>query len=84
MMHHLVSQEQDSPQAKLIVVEIGKVLERWTKAFEDQDIVVRFHSKPMYGWNTSATGETLVHLILMLNMRVLHLNRLKFDCDILF
>ena len=82
--HQLVRQEQDSPQVELVVVEIEEVLKRWAKVFKDQDIVVAFCSEPMYSWNARATGEILVHLVLMLDLRVLYLNNLKFDCNVLF
>ena len=82
--YHLVSQGQDSPQVELMVVEIENILEGWTKVFKDQDIVITFHSKPIHSWNTSVPSKILVHLILMLNMRVLHPKGLKFDHDILF
>ena len=83
-MYHLVSQEQDSPQAELMVVEIENVLKGWIKVFKDQDIVIPFHSKPIYSQNTSVRSKVLVHLILMLNMKVPYLKGLKFNHCILF
>jgi hypothetical protein len=82
--HQLICQEQDSLQVELAVAEIEEILKRWAKTFKDQDIVVAFHSKPMYSWNANAAGKILVHLVLVLNLRMLHLNSLKFNCDVLF
>ena len=46
--HQLVCQEQDGRQAELPVVVIEEVLKRWTKVFQNQNIVVTLRPKPMH------------------------------------
>jgi hypothetical protein len=65
-------------------VAIEEILEGWTKVFQDQNVVVTFRPKPMYGWNTNSTSETLVHIVFVLDLRVLCVNGLELDGDVVF
>jgi hypothetical protein len=51
-----------------VVAQIEDILERGTKATDDQGIVVAFRSKPLDGGDANAT-KTLVYLKLVLQLR---------------
>jgi hypothetical protein len=65
-------------------VAIEEVLKRWTKVFQDQNVIVTFSSKPMYTRNANGASETLVHTVLVLDLRVLCVDDLELDGDIAF
>jgi hypothetical protein len=82
--HQLVCQEQDGRQAELPVVVIEEVLKRWTKVFQNQNIVVTLRPKPMHWWNANGASETLVHIVLVLDLRDLHAADLELDGNVVF
>jgi hypothetical protein len=65
-------------------VAIEEVLERWTRVFQDQNVIVTFSSKPMYTRNANGASETLVHMVLVFDLRVLCVDDLELDGDITF
>ena len=60
---------------------IEYVLKGWAKKCEYHSIVIAFRSKPMNRWDPDATLEALVDPVLMLELKVVRLNRLQLDDD---
>ena len=60
------------------------VFEGWTKVFEYHGIVLAFCSKPVNGWDAKPTCEALIHLVFMLKLRLLGIERLKLDSNFHF
>lgn len=77
--HHLVGKEQHSLERELAVAEIEEVLEGWTKEVDDHGVVVAFLAVPSDKGDTDAACERLVDFCLVLELRVLSLDRLELD-----
>jgi len=65
-------EQDDGRQAELLVVVIKEVLKRWTKVFQDQNIVVTLHPNQCTDGMPMVASKTLVHIVLMLDLRDLH------------
>lgn len=77
--HHLISQEQNSLEAEFSIAEIEKVLQRWTKEIYYHGIIVALLTIPTDKGNTNTTGQCLVNLCFILELRVLCLDRFELD-----
>lgn len=77
--HHLVSQEENSLETELSVAKVEKVLERGAEEVNDHGIVVAFLTIPADKGYSDTTCQRLVHLCLILELRVLCLDRLELD-----
>lgn len=64
------------------MAEIEEIFERGTEEIDDHRIVVALGSEPAHEGDADATGKGLVHLRLVLELRVLGLDGLKFDSDL--
>jgi hypothetical protein len=82
--YHLVCQNQDCLQVKLAVEAIKEIFEGRAKTFKDHGIVIAFCSEPANGWDTDATYEAFIDLVFIFKLRVLRIDRLELDSNILF
>lgn len=81
--NQLVSKKEDSLQRKLSVAEVEKILQTGAKEIQDHGIVVTLGSEPTNEGNTNSTGEGLVDAGFIFKLRVLGLDRLKLDSNLL-
>ena len=61
------------------MAEIEKILKRRTKKVKNHCVVITFRAKPSDKWHTNASGESLVDLGFVLELRVLGFNRFELD-----
>jgi len=80
----MVCQNQDCLQVKLAVEAIKEIFEGRAKVFKDHGVVIAFCSKPVNGWDTNATYKAFIDLVFVVKLRVLHIDRLELDSNILF
>ena len=81
--HELVGEQEDRLERELAVAKIEQVLEARSEKVHDHGVVVALDAVPAYERDADATGERLVHLGLVLELRVLRLDRLELDPDLL-
>jgi hypothetical protein len=79
----LVGEEQDRLQRELAVAEVEQVLEGGAEEVQDHGIVVALGAEPAHKGNADAAGEGLVDAGLVLELRVLGLDALELDGDLL-
>jgi hypothetical protein len=79
----LVGEEQNGLEGELAVAEVEQVLQRGTKEIQDHGIVVALGTKPADEGNADTTCEGLVDAGLVFELRVLGLDALKLDGDLL-
>jgi hypothetical protein len=82
--YHLVCQNQDRLQVKLAVEAIKEIFKGRAKTFKDHGVVIAFCSKPVNGWDTDATYEAFIDLVFVVKLRVLRIDRLELDSNVLF
>jgi hypothetical protein len=81
--YELIGQEQDSLQGKLAVAEVEQIFQARAEQIKDHGIVVTLGSKPTDEWDADASSKGLVDTSLIFELRVLGLNTLKFDGNLL-
>lgn len=81
--YELVGEEKDGLEGELAVAEVEEVFERRSEKIEHHGVVVALHSEPPHKRHSNTTGERLVDLGLILELRVLGLDRLELDGDLL-
>ena len=79
----LISKEEDGLEGELSVAEVEKILQTGSEKIEDHGVVVTLGTEPADKWDTDTTGEGLVDAGLIFELRVLGLDRLKLDGDLL-
>lgn len=79
----LVGQEEDGLEREFAVAEVEEVLERRAEEVENHGVVVALSAEPSDEGNTDATGQGLVDTSLILELRVLGLDGLKLDGNLL-
>ncbi len=79
--YQLIGQKQDSLEGELAVAEVEQVLERGPEKVNDHGVVVAFCPEPTDKRDTNTTGKGLVYLRLVLELRVLSLDRLELNGD---
>jgi len=82
--YHLVCQNQDCLQVKLVVEVIKEIFKGRAKMFKDHGIVIAFCSKPANRWDTNATYEAFIDLVFVVKLKVLRIDRLRLDGNVLF
>jgi hypothetical protein len=82
--YHLVCQNQDHLQAKLVVVTIEELLKGRAQELKNHGIIIAFHSKPANRWDTDDACKALIDAVFVLELGILHVNGLKFDGNIVF
>jgi hypothetical protein len=81
--NELVGEEESRLEAELAVAEVEEVLEGRTEQVEHHGVVVALDSEPPHERHTNSSGEGLIDLGLVLELRVLRLDRLELDGDLL-
>ena len=81
--YKLISEEEDGLEAKLAMTEVEQVLKRGAQEINDHRIVVALGAEPSHEGNADAAGEGFVDAGLVLELRVLGLDRLKLDGNLL-
>ena len=79
----LVGEEQNRLQGELAVAEVEEVLQAGPEEVENHGIVVTFRTKPADERNSDATGERLVDAGFIFELRMLGLDALELDGDLL-
>jgi hypothetical protein len=79
----LIGKEKNGLQGELAVAEVEEILQTGTKEVEDHGIVVALGSKPADKWDTNTSSEGLVNTSFIFELRVLGLDTLKLDGDLL-
>lgn len=75
----LIGQEQDGLQGELAVAEVEEILQARTEKIENHGIVITFGTEPANERDTNTTREGFVDTSLILELRMLSLDRLKLD-----
>lgn len=79
----LVGEQQNGLQRELAVAEVKEILQTGTQQVKNHSIVVALGSEPADERNTDAASERLVDTSLILQLRVLGLNALELDSNLL-
>lgn len=79
----LIGQEEDGLEGELAVAEVEEILERRTEEIKDHSVVVTLSAEPADEGNTDTTGKRLVDTGLIFELRVLGLDALKLDGNLL-
>jgi hypothetical protein len=83
MTNQLIREEKDSLQAKLPVAEVEEVLKGRPEEVQDHGVVVALSTIPPHEGNSNPAGKSLVDLRLIFQLRVLSLDGLELDGDLL-
>jgi hypothetical protein len=79
----LVGKEKNGLQGELAVAEVEEVFQAGTEQVEYHGIVVTLGTEPANEWDTDTAGKGLVDTSLIFELRVLGLDALKLDGDLL-
>ena len=79
----LVGEEQDGLQRELAVAEVEEILEGGTEQVEDHGVVVALGAEPAHERNADTASKRLVDASLILKLRVLSLDTLKLNSNLL-
>lgn len=79
----LISEEQDRLQRKLAVAEVEEILEGGAEQIEDHGVIVALGAEPAHERNADTAGKRLVDASLILKLRVLSLDTLKLNSNLL-
>lgn len=83
MTYKLIRQQEDGLETEFAVAEVEQVFERGTQEVENHGVVVALGAEPSDEWDADATGEGLVDLGFVLELRMLSLDALEFDGNLL-
>jgi len=50
--YHLIGQHEDGFKRKLALAVVEQILQTGSEQIDHHDVVVSFHTKPMYIWDT--------------------------------
>ena len=79
----LVGQQEDGLEGEFAVAEVEEIFEGGAEQVEDHGVVVALGAEPSHEGNADAAGEGFVDAGLVLELRVLGLDRLKLDGNLL-
>lgn len=79
----MIGKEEDGLEAEFPMAEVKQILERWTEEIDDHGVVVALGAIPPNERNADAASEGLVDLGLVLELRMLGLDRFELDGDLL-
>jgi hypothetical protein len=79
----LIGEEKNGLQGELAVAEVEQVLETGTQEVDDHGVVVALSTEPADEGDTDTAGKRLVNTSLIFELRVLGLDALKLDGDLL-
>ena len=81
--YELIGQKEHGLERELAVAEVEQILQGGTEKIDDHGVVVTLGAKPADEGDSHTPGEGLVDLGLILELRVLSLDRLEFDGNLL-
>lgn len=81
--NELIGKEQDSLQGELAVAEVEEILKGGTEKIQDHGIVVTLGSEPANEWDANTSSKGLVDTGFILELRVLGLDALELDGNLL-
>ena len=79
----LVGKEKHGLQRELAVAKVEEILQTWSEEIENHGIVVTLGSEPTNKWDTDTSSEGLVNTSLIFELRVLGLDTLELDSNLL-
>ena len=79
----LIGQQEDRLEREFAVAKVEQVFEAGSEQVKDHGIVVTLGSEPANKWNPDAAGERLVNARLIFELRMLGLNTLELDSNLL-
>lgn len=79
----LVGKQEDRLQGKFAVTKVEEIFQTGTEEVENHGIVVTLSSEPADEGNSNAASKGLVHTSLILKLRVLGLDRLELNGNLL-
>jgi hypothetical protein len=79
----LIGEQEDGLERELAVAEVEEILQGRAEQIEDHGVVVALSTKPAHEGDTDTAGEGLVDASLILKLRVLSLDTLKLDSNLL-
>lgn len=77
--YQLISQKQHRLEREPPAAKVEKVLQTRSQEVDDHGIVLALHSEPPHEGHAHTTGQGLVHLGLIFQLRVLGLDRFELD-----
>lgn len=77
--YQLISEKENSLQAKLAITEVEQILKWGTKKVKDHGVVVTFCTKPSYEGYTDTSSEGFVDFRFILELGMFGFNRFKFN-----
>lgn len=75
----LIGEEQDRLEGKLAVAKVEEILQTGAEKIQDHGIVVTFGTEPSDEGNPDTAGERLIDTSLILELRMLGLDRFELD-----
>ena len=81
--YELISQQEDGLEGEFAVAEVEEVLEGRSEQVENHGVVVALGAEPSDEGNADTAGKRLVDTSLIFELRVLGLDRLKLDGNLL-
>jgi hypothetical protein len=79
----LIGEQEDGLQRELAVAEVEEIFQRGTEQIEDHGVVVALGAEPAHEGDTDTASKGLVDTGLILKLRVLSLDALKLDSNLL-
>ena len=79
----LISEKEDSLETELARAEVEKIFETGAEKVENHCVVVALGAKPANKGNADTARQGLVHFALIFELRVLGLDGLKLDGNLL-
>ena len=80
--YELIGEEEDGLEGEFTVAEIEEILQTGTEEIDDHGVVIAFDSEPSYEGNSDSSGESLVDLCFVLELRVFGLDGFELDGDL--
>jgi hypothetical protein len=81
--NELVGEEKHSLQGELAVAEVEEILQGRAEQVQDHGVVVALSTEPAHEWDTDTASEGLVDASFIFELRMLGLDALELDGDLL-
>jgi len=82
-VNHLICKHENCLEGELAIAEVEEILERRSQQIDNHDVVVTLDSVPMHIGDTNTAGKNLVEFGLVKKLRMLGLDGLKLDGNLL-
>lgn len=79
----LISKQENRLESEATIAEVEEILETGAKEVQDHGIIVAFGAEPADEGNADTTGQRLVNASFILKLRVLSLDALELDSNLL-